>query len=155
MTQILYGDRIGATGRLRIGCTAALFDATGTALLLTRRSDNGLWCLPGGAMEAGESVTECVERECREELGAEIEVTELIGIYSSPHRLTLYKDGNRVQFVALTFGARLLSATITLDHESTDWGWFTAEEIGTLEILGSQQERMADIFAAMPRPHIR
>ncbi len=155
MAQILYGDRIGATGRLRVGCTAAIFDSTGQALLLTKRSDNGLWCLPGGAMEAGESVTECVRRECREEIGVEIEVLELIGIYSSPHRLTLYNDGNRVQFVALTFGARLLSDAITLDHESTDWGWFTAAEIGTLEILGSQQERMADIFAATPRPHIR
>jgi len=57
MTQVLYGERLGKNGELRIGCSATVFDERRQKVLLTRRRDNGLWCLPGGYMESGESVT--------------------------------------------------------------------------------------------------
>jgi len=55
-------------------------------LLLMRRSDNGHWGLPGGYVEAGESVTDAVAREVYEETGVEIEVGRLVGVYSDPKR---------------------------------------------------------------------
>jgi hypothetical protein len=55
-TRHEFGERIGATARLRIGAAAAVMD--GERLLLTRRSDNGEWCLPGGAVEPGERPAE-------------------------------------------------------------------------------------------------
>ena len=54
MTQVLYGERIGKQGKIRLGCSAAIFDERGR-ILLTRRADNNQWCLPGGGMEPGES----------------------------------------------------------------------------------------------------
>ena len=48
-------------------------------VLLIERADNGLWALPGGAQEIGESVTDAVRREVREETGIEVEVTGLTG----------------------------------------------------------------------------
>ena len=68
MTQILYGERIGKQGKIRLGCSAAIFDEHGR-ILLTRRADNGQWCLPGGGMESGESAAEACEREVLEETG--------------------------------------------------------------------------------------
>lgn len=44
MTQILYGERIARQGKLRLGCSAAIFDDAGR-VLLTRRTDNA--CLGG------------------------------------------------------------------------------------------------------------
>jgi hypothetical protein len=40
-----YGSRVGRTAALRVGAGAAVMD--GERLLLTRRSDNGEWCMPG------------------------------------------------------------------------------------------------------------
>ncbi|MGC8856762.1 MAG: NUDIX domain-containing protein, partial [Anaerolineae bacterium] len=100
MTQILFGERISKQGNLRIGCSAVIFDEQGR-ILLTRRADNGQWCLPGGAMEAGESVTETCEREVWEETGLRVRVLRLLGVYSNRDVLVIYPDGNRVQMVVL------------------------------------------------------
>lgn len=51
MAKLVYGDRIGKQAKLTIGCSAIIYDVTGEKILLTRRTDNGRWCLPGGAME--------------------------------------------------------------------------------------------------------
>jgi 8-oxo-dGTP pyrophosphatase MutT (NUDIX family) len=74
---IFQGDRVGREGRLSVGCAAAIFDQTQERLLLTRRTDNARWCLPGGRMESGECAAECCAREVLEETGLEVEV--LIG----------------------------------------------------------------------------
>ncbi len=48
---------------------AAIFDGDGR-VLLERRSDNGFWSLPGGAVDVGESVEQAVKREVMEETGS-------------------------------------------------------------------------------------
>ena len=87
MVKIVYGDRVGKQGKLTVGCTAIIFDPTRKKILLTRRQDNGRWCLPGGHMEAGENVSEACAREIWEETGLQARITRLIGIYSDPHML--------------------------------------------------------------------
>ncbi|WP_345324352.1 NUDIX domain-containing protein [Candidatus Villigracilis proximus] len=84
MTQTLYGPRLGREGKIRVGCSAAIFDAKREKVLLTQRTDNGRWCLPGGGMESGESAAEACEREVWEETGLKVRVTRLIGVYSNP-----------------------------------------------------------------------
>ncbi|MCB0119780.1 MAG: NUDIX domain-containing protein, partial [Anaerolineales bacterium] len=51
MSQVLYGPRLGKEGKVRVGCSAVIFDETRQKVLLTKRADNGRWCLPGGGME--------------------------------------------------------------------------------------------------------
>ena len=53
-------------------------------ILLERRSDNGMWSLPGGGIEAGESITEAAIREVKEETGLDVRITGLVGVYSDP-----------------------------------------------------------------------
>ncbi len=75
-------------------------------LLLMQRSDNGLWGLPGGYVELGESVGEAAAREVFEETGVKIAVQRLIGVYSEPTRQVIeYPDGKRVQSINLCFEA--------------------------------------------------
>lgn len=59
---------------------------------MIHRTDNNLWALPGGGHDIGESVSDTVVRE-REETGIEVEVIGLVGIYSNPHHVMAYDDG--------------------------------------------------------------
>jgi 8-oxo-dGTP pyrophosphatase MutT (NUDIX family) len=143
MTKVLYGERIGRQGKLRLGCSASIFDEQGR-VFLTRRADNGQWCLPGGGMEAGESVTEACEREVWEETGLRIRVKRLVGVYSHADQLVVYPDGNKAQIVALHFEAEIVSGQPALSNETTDFGYFTIEEIAELDFLGRHKERIVD-----------
>lgn len=64
-------------------------------LLLIKRSDNGLWALPGGAQDIGESTRDAATREVREETGIEIEVNGISGIYSDPRHVIAYDEIGR------------------------------------------------------------
>lgn len=59
-------------------------DAEGRIILLRRGFDpgRGLWTFPGGFVDLGESVEEAARRELDEELGIEIELGPLVGVYS-------------------------------------------------------------------------
>ena len=59
---------LGGPTSIRPGACAIIFDDSGK-VLLERRSDNGFWGLPGGAVEVGESVEQAVKREVMEETG--------------------------------------------------------------------------------------
>jgi ADP-ribose pyrophosphatase YjhB (NUDIX family) len=95
-------------------------------VLLQRRTDNGLWGLPGGAVEYGESVTIALRREVREETGLEVEVGRLIGVYSDPahHQIITYPDGNVVHFVSLCFECTPVSGVLALSDETAAAAWF-------------------------------
>src|ERR1051325_5735237 len=135
MTQILYGPRLAKEGKIRLGCSAAIFDAAGR-ILLTKRQDNGQWCLPSGGAEPGESVAEACEREVWEETGLRVRVKRLVGVYSHSDQLTVYPDGNKFQIIALHFEVEVIDGELGLSNETTDFGYFTLEEIEQLEILG-------------------
>jgi 8-oxo-dGTP pyrophosphatase MutT (NUDIX family) len=154
MTQILYGDRIGAQGKIRLGCSAAIFDEQGR-VLLTKRRDNGQWCLPSGGLEPGESAAEACEREVLEETGLGVVVKRLVGVYSHPDQLTVYPDGTKVQIVAIHFEAKITGGELGLSNETSDFGYFTTEEIEGLEMLGRHKERILDTLAGRPEAFIK
>lgn len=143
MTQVLYGPRLGREGKIRLGVSVTIFDEQGS-ILLTRRADNGQWCLPGGAMDPGESAAEACEREVLEETGLSVRVKRLVGVYSHPDQLVVYPDGNKVQVVALHFEADLVSGDPSLSAETTAIGYFSLEELEGLEFLGRHKERILD-----------
>src|ERR1051325_4654925 len=143
MTQVLYGPRLGKQGKIRLGCSAAILDDQGR-ILLTRRADNGQWCLPGGRMESGESAAEACEREVFEETGLNVRVKRLVGVYSHPDQLVVYPDGNKAHIVALHFEAEITGGELGVSNETTDCGYFTREEIEGLEMLCRHKERILD-----------
>jgi ADP-ribose pyrophosphatase YjhB (NUDIX family) len=65
----------------KVGAEAAIFD-DGGRILLVRRSDDGLWCLPCGWVEPNESPEEAAVREAREETGLEIQARQLVGVFT-------------------------------------------------------------------------
>jgi 8-oxo-dGTP pyrophosphatase MutT (NUDIX family) len=154
MTQVLYGERISRQGKIRLGCSAAIFDEQGR-VFLTRRADNGQWCLPSGGMEPGESVTEACEREVWEETGLRVRVTRLVGVYSHTDQLVIYADGNKFHIVALHFEAEVLSGKPGLSNETTEFGYFTMDEIQEMEFLGRHKQRILDTLEKQPEALIK
>jgi len=61
----------------------------GSNIVLIRRQNDpfkGMFALPGGFVEVGETTEEAVVREALEETGLSIEIVKLIGVYSEPSR---------------------------------------------------------------------
>jgi ADP-ribose pyrophosphatase YjhB (NUDIX family) len=146
MMTVLTGERIGKQGRLTVGCSATIFNATGLKMLLVCRTDDGQWCVPGGYMEPGENVTEACAREVLEETGLQVEVKRLVGVYTTPHRLLEYPDGNRWQIVVLHFEATLLSGMLCTSNETTEARFFTQREAQDLPMGTLDRRRVADGF---------
>ncbi len=155
MTKIITGERIGAEAALGVACSAAIFDEPREKLLLTRRLDNNQWCMPGGGMEPGESAVETCIREVLEETGLHVEVTKLVGIYTSPHRIVAYPDGNNFQFVSMHFEARFVSGILALSNETSEFGYFSRAEIEELNLIEDHVDRVADSWANQEATFIR
>jgi 8-oxo-dGTP diphosphatase len=99
-------------------------------VLLVRRARapaNGLFSLPGGVVEAGETLHEAVMREIREETSIAIEPVALAGF-----RETVTRDSdNRVErhFVILPFAARWIAGEPILNEELSEARWVTPDVI--------------------------
>ena len=153
--MLIYGDRIGKLGRIVTACDAVIFDSPGEKVLLTRRTDNVQWCLPGGAMDPGESASECCAREVLEETGLVVSVGRLIGVYSTPHRISEYADGNRKQALDLVFEAVRISGELSVSDETTELGYFSPEQMKSMDVMELFHERVNDAFARQGQAFLR
>jgi 8-oxo-dGTP pyrophosphatase MutT (NUDIX family) len=155
VAKLIYGERIGKLAKLTPACAAVILDPTRQSVLLTRRSDNGLWCLPGGAMDPGESAAEACAREVLEETGLVVRVGRLVGVYSSPHRIIEYADGNRRQGLTLSFEAEPIGGELGLSDETTEVGYFSPEQMRAMDVMEPIYERVADAFAGREATFVR
>jgi len=120
-------------------------------ILLIRRSDNGNWALPGGAMDLGESLPDAAVRETAEETGIDVEITGLIGIYTDPRHVIFYTSNNEVrQEFSVVFVGRPVGGTLTTSPETTDVRWMRPDEIASLSMDRSMRMRL-DHFLTAPR----
>jgi ADP-ribose pyrophosphatase YjhB (NUDIX family) len=77
-------------------------------ILLIRRTDNGNWAVPGGAVDLDESVAQAAVRETLEESGIECAITGIVGIYSDPKFVILYtSNGEEREEFSIVLTARL------------------------------------------------
>jgi 8-oxo-dGTP diphosphatase len=91
---------------------------------------NGLYSLPGGVVESGETLAEAIVREVREETSLSIEPVALAGF-----RESIVRDAEgRIErhFVILPFAARWLAGEPRLNEELSDARWVRPSELATL-----------------------
>jgi ADP-ribose pyrophosphatase YjhB (NUDIX family) len=140
---------------MRSGANAIIFNDVGE-LLLERRSDNGFWGLPGGAMEIGESLEHAVKREVFEETGLDVTVGRLIGVYSDPrfHTIMRYRDGTLVHFVTVVFECRRRGGELRMSEESTDLRYFDVEALPD-NVMLAHNVRIRDALEHRAEPFIR
>ena len=120
--RALVGNRLLLVPGVRI----VIENANGE-VLLQKRSDFGVWGLPGGNAEEGEGLDTAIMREVAEETG--LRVTDLIpfGFGCDPRLETVtFPNGDRCQFFVLNYFTRSFRGTAKVsDAESTAVGWFT------------------------------
>ncbi|MYA59162.1 MAG: NUDIX domain-containing protein [Chloroflexi bacterium] len=107
-----------------VGADAAVFREG--RILLIRREDNGLWAMPGGVTDVGESWADSAERELREEAGIVGRATRLLGVFDS----RLWGSRSKIQFYS---GVWLVEVsedqTPIAGPETTGVGFFAENEL--------------------------
>ncbi|MGC1446645.1 MAG: NUDIX hydrolase [Xanthobacteraceae bacterium] len=126
-----------------LAVSAAIF--RGGSVLIVRRGRapaKGIYTLPGGGVELGETLEQAVIREVREETSLDIEPVELVGF-----RQVIARDtAGRVErhFVILPFAARYIGGEVLLNEELSEADWRAPSALGALNTT----EGLEDVVAA-------
>jgi 8-oxo-dGTP pyrophosphatase MutT (NUDIX family) len=122
---------------MNVGVNTAVFHEG--KVLLTKRDDFRIWCLPGGKVEDGETVPQGALRETFEETGLRVKLTGVIGIYSIPLTSTWVN-------LIISFKAEVIGGELNPQPgEVVDLRWFGRDEVPQ-ELLWGQRQRILDAF---------
>jgi 8-oxo-dGTP diphosphatase len=122
-------------------------------VLVVRRARKpalGIYTLPGGGVETGETLIQAVTREVREETSLIVEPVALAG-----HREAIARDAQgRVErhFVILCFATRWLSGEPMLNEELDDARWLDPAELSALHTTEGLAEIVAAAVERLARP---
>lgn len=108
-----------------LGAASVIIDGAGRVLLVRHNYGRRNWEIPGGGSEPGESAEETARREVREEVGVEIEIAAVSGVYWE----AAWRDIGGHHFV---FRAHLADGAVARPadpHEIADLGWFSADAL--------------------------
>ena len=112
-------------------------DTAGRVLLL-QRPDSWLWTIPTGAVKKGETVPEAAIRECLEETGVQVEITGLVGVFSTPDHVIAYLKGGKVrevrQPINICLQARPVAGEPRRTDEAAEVAWVAPGELDHYDI---------------------
>ena len=121
---------------LRVNCAGAVVrDAAGRVLLVRRANEpsRGLWSVPGGRIEPGESAREAAVREVREETGLEVELGELL----------LTSDFG--PYVVADYAGVVVGGTLVAGDDALDARWVPVGELATFDLTPGLLEALAEM----------
>jgi 8-oxo-dGTP diphosphatase len=122
----------------------------GDKVLIVRRAHppaQGVYTLPGGGVEAGETLHEAVMREVQEETGLAIEPGALAG-----HREVIVRDETGKvsrHFVIMAFAARWLGGEPVLNEELAEFHWLAPADLAGLTTTEGLAAIVEAAFAAL------
>jgi 8-oxo-dGTP pyrophosphatase MutT (NUDIX family) len=152
-TEYLDDPNAPRANSIVVAVTAFVLDEDGRVLLI-RRTDNGLWAIPGGAQDVGEYIADTVVRETKEESGIDVKVTGVVGIYSNPNHVMAYSDGEVRQQFSICFRAKRLGGRPTPSIESSEVRWVSRQELDELPIHPSMRLRIDHGYRHASEPYI-
>ena len=112
-------------------------------ILFEKRTDNGMWCIPGGSVELGETLEEALKREVKEETSLDIYHPELLDVQSNVH--VIYPNGDEVYYTDVIYLVQEYSGELEHDEESTELKWFPVNQLPE-NIVPLQKEFLNQYF---------
>lgn len=141
--RIDYFDDPAAPSANSVKPSATAFVLRDGAVLLTCRSDNGNWSMPGGAHDPGESLSMTAVRETKEETGIDVTLTGVAGIYTDPRHVIHYTSNDEVrQEFTVVYRAEYVTGEPTTSSETTIVKWVPVADIAELKMDRSQRMRI-------------
>jgi 8-oxo-dGTP pyrophosphatase MutT (NUDIX family) len=121
---------------LVLPCVTVLpVDAQGRILLAWHAGHSDGWGTVGGAVDPGESSAEAAARETREEIGVDVRLGRLLGVFGGPDYEVTYPNGDQVAYVPAVYEAEITGGTpAPADGELSELSWFTAQELQTIQL---------------------
>ena len=117
-------------------------------ILLTKREDFEVWCLPGGAVEDGESLAEGAIREAKEETGLDVELTRLVGVYSR-------MGGGMHDVHAVLYAAKPVGGELRIQpNETIEVTYFPFDQLPE-ELLFGHKTRIHDVIQQLSGMSVR
>ncbi|WP_372404067.1 NUDIX hydrolase [Acinetobacter piscicola] len=111
----------------RMSSHAVICNAQQQILLLKATYADHAWGLPGGGLDVGETIHEALIRECREEIGCEIQIEYLSGVY-------FHSAVNSHAFIFKCQLARCAEIQLSVEHSA--YRWFTLDELSAVQKVG-------------------
>jgi ADP-ribose pyrophosphatase YjhB (NUDIX family) len=140
----------------KVGSRGAVFrlGESGPEILMVQEiAENGLWTLPGGFCDVGDSPSQAVEREVWEESGYTVRASRLVSVTyhdkrfrPKPHAFSLYR---------LLFICDLLGGEATTSIETSGVGWFTQTNLPELAVNKVAPEEVDMAFAHYHDPELQ
>ena len=131
----------------KVGVEAAVFDQDGR-LLLMRRADTGLWAMPGGWADVGDTPAGAAVREVREETGVEARPVRVVGVYDSRS----VGSRNPHHFFRIVFACAAVGGAPAPTAEALEVAFFAPDELPT--VTRSHRRPLADALAAWRDPSL-
>ncbi len=135
-------DKVGHEKVILVFAGGCILNQKGE-ILLQRRGDSNKWGFPGGAIELGETPEMAAIREVKEETGLEVEVTELLGIFTDCD--IEYANGDKAQSICIAYRLKVISGELNCDNRETlELKYFPLDEIP--ELFCKQHEEIFSFF---------
>lgn len=131
-------------GHRPLAATAAMciiYDETNRTILFEKRTDNGTWCVPGGALELGETIEEGLAREVKEETNLDFTDPEFFTVKANVHMK--YPNGDEVYYTDIVYIIKKFTGELKHDSESSELKWFPVDDLPD-GIIETQIEYITD-----------
>jgi 8-oxo-dGTP pyrophosphatase MutT (NUDIX family) len=121
------------TRLLLLPSVAAIVRDDAGRILLQKRSDNGAWDLPAGAIDPGEAPAQTIVREVYEETGLIVVPERILGVFGGPGFRFTYPNGDQAEYTITVFACRAIGGSLTpIDGEAAELRYVSPDEMPPL-----------------------
>lgn len=121
---------VGHRPVILVGAVVILIDKDNGVLLQQRKEPEGLWGIPGGLMELGESTENTAKRELYEETGLLVDNLTLVGVFSGKEYFVKLQNGDEFYAVTVVYTSKDFKGELLVsDTESLDLRFFKLDAI--------------------------